>query len=344
MYINPNSIPCQYMQGFYVHPDYPGYSVNCNGEVYSYHTNRFLKCYVNHQGYKILTCFNKREISKYVKVHRLVAFHFVPLPLEFNGNYDLATIDHIDCNKLNNHYTNLEWVTGEENLKRAWRNGLCDDNLKPIVILDKETRMTYNFSSSAEAARFLNLGDDSIRSYFRNNRKGYVANRYIPGYANDEEFIEKLNDIDAMIKEADSNMKRRPVFIIDKNSPEIRKFLSGREAERELSLYENAISDYLNKNRTGYIAGRYIPIYADDPFFESKLNNIEAMIKEANCNSTPYVRSVVCTDLINNTINEYPSVTECSRQTGINRLTISYHLTHGSKNPIHGRWIVVYKN
>ena len=33
-------------------------------------------------------------------------------------------VDHIDSNKQNNHYTNLEWVTIRENTLRAERLGL----------------------------------------------------------------------------------------------------------------------------------------------------------------------------------------------------------------------------
>ena len=47
-------------------------------------------------------------------IHRMVAKHFV-------HNDDLNTktcVDHIDGNKHNNHYTNLEWVTRSENHKR----------------------------------------------------------------------------------------------------------------------------------------------------------------------------------------------------------------------------------
>ena len=51
-------------------------------------------------------------------VHRIVAMTYLPNP------NNLPEVDHRDTNKLNNHYTNLEWVTTKENRDRAIRNGL----------------------------------------------------------------------------------------------------------------------------------------------------------------------------------------------------------------------------
>lgn len=47
------------------------------------------------------------------KVHRLVALTYIP-----NPEY-LETVNHKDDNKLNNHYTNLEWCTRVRNVKLA---------------------------------------------------------------------------------------------------------------------------------------------------------------------------------------------------------------------------------
>jgi hypothetical protein len=54
------------------------------------------------------------------RVHRLVAGAFVP------GYFENAAIDHVDGNKANNRFDNLEWVTASENTRRQWETGLVD--------------------------------------------------------------------------------------------------------------------------------------------------------------------------------------------------------------------------
>lgn len=55
---------------------------------------------------------------KTIKVHRIVAEAFL------GPRAEGQTVDHIDCDKENNHAVNLEYVTSIENLRRAVSNGL----------------------------------------------------------------------------------------------------------------------------------------------------------------------------------------------------------------------------
>ena len=63
--------------------------------------------------YRMVSIFREKKY-----VHRLVGEIYIPNP------DNLPQIDHKDTNKLNNHYTNLEWVTNKENMDRAISNGL----------------------------------------------------------------------------------------------------------------------------------------------------------------------------------------------------------------------------
>jgi hypothetical protein len=52
------------------------------------------------------------------RLHRLVALVFIPNP------DNLPEVDHLDCDKQNCAAANLEWVTSQENMRRAAQNGL----------------------------------------------------------------------------------------------------------------------------------------------------------------------------------------------------------------------------
>lgn len=58
-------------------------------------------------------------------VHRIVATAFIPNP------ENKKTVNHKDCNKQNNHVSNLEWCSYKENSKHAWDNGRYPDQSLP---------------------------------------------------------------------------------------------------------------------------------------------------------------------------------------------------------------------
>jgi len=91
------------------------YYVTENGDVYR--DDKKLKPYIDKEGYKRIR-ITENKIRKNFRIHRLVAECYISNP------NNLPQIDHIDCNKLNNHISNLEWVTEKENIKRAVNNGL----------------------------------------------------------------------------------------------------------------------------------------------------------------------------------------------------------------------------
>ncbi|ALA06967.1 HTH DNA binding protein [Lactococcus phage GE1] len=102
---------------------------NC-GEVWKITKNGLKICKQSkeNQGYKRIYIN-----GAYVKVHRIVME-------AFNGPSEL-TVDHLDRNKENNHLNNLEYVTQNENNKRAnskrvkWNDNVYRSSTELSVIL-----------------------------------------------------------------------------------------------------------------------------------------------------------------------------------------------------------------
>ena len=91
------------------------YYITTNGNIIR--DTLTLKKSVNKSGYqRIVLNVNGGKVSKLI--HRLVAETYLPNP------NNLPEVDHKDTNKLNNDISNLEWVTTEENKRRARLNGL----------------------------------------------------------------------------------------------------------------------------------------------------------------------------------------------------------------------------
>lgn len=56
------------------------------------------------------------------RINRIVALTFLPLPTE---PIEILQVDHIDRNKLNNHASNLRWVTCTENNRNRNERKIC---------------------------------------------------------------------------------------------------------------------------------------------------------------------------------------------------------------------------
>lgn len=96
--------------------DFDHYLISNTGLVYNTRTGCLKKSSKDHKGYLRVRLIDGRKRGATKKIHRLVAEYFV-------SNYsNTLQVNHKDCVKTNNLFTNLEMVTQSQNTKHAWDN------------------------------------------------------------------------------------------------------------------------------------------------------------------------------------------------------------------------------
>ena len=93
------------------------YYIEEDGRIFSKHRNRYLKPYKMKNGYWVIQLGrHRREL-----IHRLVAKVYI----QNINNY--KEVNHKDGNKDNNHFSNLEWCTRQQNVKHSYDFGLKEN-------------------------------------------------------------------------------------------------------------------------------------------------------------------------------------------------------------------------
>jgi hypothetical protein len=101
--------------------EYPNYFIFDIGEVFSLNRRKFLRKVINrpiqtNEAYYQVG-LRQQNKNKTYRIHQLVAKYFIYNPNNYN------VVNHIDGNKLNNDYKNLEWVSASENTKKTFESG-----------------------------------------------------------------------------------------------------------------------------------------------------------------------------------------------------------------------------
>lgn len=168
-----------WLQIYYKQKPLP-YLISEYGDIISLDAKAFLKYRKTENdkdGYlKVTLRINKK--SKKFFVHRLVALMFC------NGYSSDKVVNHIDGNKKNNHYSNLEWVSSKENERHASdndlkaineRNSMCKYSSETVEMICKALSKGYSIE---ETSKLLNIP----YSYVWEVRNGKVRKRISSKY------------------------------------------------------------------------------------------------------------------------------------------------------------------
>ena len=153
--------------------DFPNYFVSEFGKVFTNKRNFLeeIEPYI-YAGYRYVILHNN-GIDKHYKISKLVALYFV------ENSMNKPIPNHIDGNKSNDVYTNLEWSTYSENTKHAYDNGLAytdkgedDSQSFPVDLYTNDGVFVRHFGSISEAARELGFHKSKIARQAKNESKG----------------------------------------------------------------------------------------------------------------------------------------------------------------------------
>ncbi|WAX11623.1 DNA endonuclease [Enterocloster phage CB473P3] len=104
-------------------------------------------------------------------VHQLVAMTFVP------GWFEGAVVNHKDANTLNNHYTNLEWVTQKENINKSYETSGINAvrNYLYYIIVYPNGNKSPKLKGSTEVKKYIDSHNLDV-SHSMLMRRGYSRN------------------------------------------------------------------------------------------------------------------------------------------------------------------------
>lgn len=123
----------------------------------------------------IMLNYPSTRLKKFCLIHRLVALAFIPNP------ENKKEVNHIDGNKLNNHISNLEWVTSSENSKHALATGLDKPkrgelNGKAILTTEQVMYIKKCFIDKSKTVKELSLLFNVAKSTIENIKYNHSWN------------------------------------------------------------------------------------------------------------------------------------------------------------------------
>lgn len=168
------------------------YQISNYGRVWNTATQSYMKPQMKKTGYYSINLMraNKKIVTE--RIHRLVALYFCQKTEGCN------VVNHLDCDKTNNYYKNLEWTTVSGNTKHCYehnelfRKQVNENSIKgakktilTLEVKDKDGFLVGTFRGYQGAAKALGLNEKTIRNItlgkFKSNRKGYTITAIAKG-------------------------------------------------------------------------------------------------------------------------------------------------------------------
>jgi hypothetical protein len=166
------------------------YYVTRFGEVWSTEYMIKHKGGVSSNGYRYVILGSGRN----ARIHRLVAHHFVPKPKDLVDQglkEDDLVVNHLDGNKLNNRWDNLEWTTHAGNLAHAYATGLRHITIDDHVLERIWQRLEEGYSDT-NISKETGISADTVSLIRHGRSPRYRTDKYTwPKHSPDARVLDK---------------------------------------------------------------------------------------------------------------------------------------------------------
>lgn len=197
----------------------------------------------NPKNYLAVRLKDDQNRNRIMYAHRLIGYAFHGYH-DKNENGEKYVIDHKDGDKHNNNINNLEWVTHSENMVRAMKAGLRNDNIE-VIVKDMLENKEQVFYSIIELCRTMKINRLRVYSflYLYKDKKWY-RDRY--------QFVYNKEKLFAVMR------KSKPCFIYDLIKNEWAQYKSINHASLSTGINAGIIRWKIEKWNTDQYCGYII--------------------------------------------------------------------------------------
>lgn len=305
--------------GYYHIPGYETYVINCDADVINTKTGNHINPYKHIiNGYYVFPFKTKDGKSRHLYRSRALCLVFKPHPLSSQ-----LTIDHINCDKTDDRLENLEWVTIQENTRRAGANGLMGHDVA-VEVRDWDTKEVTKYPTLASAARAIGITINAIEYRLALNDGRVFPERKQYRYPNSNtEWRDDITEED--IKELTLMYgNKKGVLIRNLETGEIKKYPLMTLAAKDIGIPLSTMSVYFNRssNHQPVLPGLYQLKIESDP--SDWIDPEDPWLELAKTGRQPI-------QTINTKTGEvkiYKSQAACARDRGILTTTLNYRLDY----------------
>lgn len=238
-------------------PGYDKYLVSNTGLVKNSITNKLLADRTVNSYKYISLYYNVDEgklKAKSMYLHRVVALTFIK-----NDDPTKTIVNHIDSNRLNNHVTNLEWVTIAENVRHGFTHGNHRATKRGVQKLDEEYNVLEEFESITDAGIKTGISATFIATVCKEKRPHAGGFRWKFTNENPNEVHNEEIDLSNFVKINDfpNYMISRTGLIYNIRFKKYMKATPNEEGYKYLNLSNNKNKKYFYVHRL--VAEYFIP-------------------------------------------------------------------------------------